>query len=138
MFIKSSHMLAIPSTLAPLPVAAWRDAGSSRREHQPGGCGYSVRGPSKGRCLPARPPRVLRLGHQLQSWRLPCRTTTQATSCRAPYNQSKMYSARGFKYSWGFRTVSPPLHAFFTTILCGHDKLHLDPQGMSSRLSNAG
>jgi hypothetical protein len=67
---------------SPAPHDAWRSTVSSRRQRQRYGCGYVVRGQSTGRYLPASPPRVLVMGHQVRSWLTPCRTMTQATSCR--------------------------------------------------------
>ena len=67
---------------SPAPRDARRYALSSRPPRQPDGCGYIVRGQSTGRYLPASPPRVLMMGHQVRSWPVPCRTITQATSCR--------------------------------------------------------
>ena len=67
---------------SPAPRDARRCALASRPQRQPDGCGYVVRGHSTGRYLPASPPRVLVMGHQVRSRWVPCRTITQATSCR--------------------------------------------------------
>ena len=53
---------------SPVPRDARRDALSSRLPRQLDSCGYIVRGQSPGRYLPASPPRVLMMGHQVRSW----------------------------------------------------------------------
>ena len=60
----------------PVPRDARRDALSSRLPRQLDRCGYIVRGPSPGRYLPASPPRVRMMGHQVQSQPVPCWTIT--------------------------------------------------------------
>jgi hypothetical protein len=82
---------------SPAPHDAWRSTVASRRQRQRYGCGYVVRGQSTGRYLPASPPRVLVMGHQVRSWLTPCRTMTQATSCRTTWNQSRRCSACGLR-----------------------------------------
>ena len=69
MLIENSHMLALPSTLAPLPLDARRYTRPSRFGRQPRGCRYIVRGLSTVCCLPAVPRRVLVMGHQVRSRR---------------------------------------------------------------------
>ena len=54
---------------SPVPRDARRDALASRLPRQLDSCGYIVRGQSPGRYLPASPPRVLMMGHQVQSQR---------------------------------------------------------------------
>ena len=61
---------------SPVPRDARRYALSSRLPRQLDSCGYIVRGQSPGRYLPASPPRVLMMGHQVQSRPVPCWTIT--------------------------------------------------------------
>ena len=63
-FASASH------TIHPSPASrdARRYALASRPQRQPHGCGDIVRGQSTGRYLPASPPRVLMMGHQVRSW----------------------------------------------------------------------
>ena len=82
-FASASHTIH-PS---PAPRDARRYALASRPQRQPHGCGYIVRGQSTGRYLPASPPRVLMMGHQVRSWCIPCQTIIQATSCRTLRNE---------------------------------------------------
>ena len=63
-FASASHTIH-PS---PAPRDARRYALASRPQRQPHGCGDIVRGQSTGRYLPASPPRVLMMGHQVRSW----------------------------------------------------------------------
>ncbi len=86
MFIESLHVLAIPSTLAPLRLDAGRYTFSSRFGCRSDDRGYVVRRHYTGRYLPAPPRRVLLMGQQVLSAFLPpfsgIKTIAWATSCR--------------------------------------------------------
>src|SRR5947209_16099585 len=86
MFIESLHVLAIPSTLAPLRRDAGRCTLASRVGCRSADRGYVVRGHYTGRYLPAPPRRVLLMRQQVLSAVLPpfsgIKTIARATSCR--------------------------------------------------------
>src|SRR5215212_4115007 len=67
MVIEDSRPLTIPPDPSPAPPDAGRCAVPSRVQRQSCDCGYIVSGLSTGCYLPAVPPRVLMMGHQVPS-----------------------------------------------------------------------